>query len=212
MREHIHSKTGKMNTLAFFCTKKRVNARIVILAVILLAGIFCGSVWQRASAHNSYSAYFAQQYLTVHRSEGFLSIVSAAFFSYILIATVVLFFSFSCIGSPILFGIAACYGVSIGLIVSYLYSAFGLRGLLANMLLFLIPHMIAACSLVCFLDVGIAASSALFYIHMKGCVSSGTSTKINACFRSFLITLCGMFAAAFIKGALCAVFAPVLLK
>lgn len=210
MRELTDYKKGKIHSSSLSLAKKRTKPRILLLAGILLLGIFFGSMWQQSSLQNAYLSYFAQQYLA-HCGSGLLAVVSGTFLSYILLETVVLFFSFSCIGTPVLFCIAALYGIPLGCITTYLYTSLGMRGLLANMILFLVPHLIAACSLVYFLDVAIGASTALFRIHMKGC-ASGMNAKMRYCFNSFLITLCGMLAAALLKGILCAIFAPVLLK
>lgn len=192
-------------------SRKRMKLRFITITGILLFGILCGSIWQHSSLQNTYLSYFAQQYLQSCLSGSFLSVASSAFLSHVLLEIVVLFFSFSCIGAPVLFCIPALYGISIGGITAYLYTSFGMRGLLANMILFLIPHILSACSLLVFVDSAICASSALYKLNIKG-NSSGTNSKMRLCFNRFIITLCGMLISSLLEGILCAIFAPILLK
>lgn len=184
--------------------------RTVGLGCMLLAGIVLGSVGQSMDAKNTYLVHFITQYLTQHQSAGFSAIVGMSFFSAMLLQITVAFFGFSCVGVPPLVCIPLLRGITMGCIGAFLYGNMGMRGLLANLILFWAPQVMQAVFLILFVNTALDTSLHLFRM---GFLSQTTEAraKINACLRCFIGTSAGMLVSALLEGVLSSVFAPVLL-
>ena len=187
------------------------QARLVGLGCILLAGVLLGSMGQAAGAQKPYLAHFIAQYLEQHCSSGFAAAVGASFSSAMLMQMLVVFLGLSCAGTPFLIFVPMLRGIYIGCIGAFLYGSMGMRGLLANLILFWIPEVMQAVFLLILVNAALDTSWPLF----RACFSSqefdGIRAKADACLRCFVYTSLGMLAAALLEGALSAIFAPVLL-
>ena len=179
------------------------HLQAVGLALALLAGVLCGSFWQHASQQNVYLSYFAEQYLAGHNTGSFLSAM--------ILQAVVLFFSLSCIGAPVLACVPVLRGISIGCVSAYLYASMGMRGLLANLILFWLPAILQSVFLVLFTDAALDTSTSLFRLNFLE-QATGAGTKISRCLRIFVVSSLGMLLAAILEGLLAVIFAPVFLK
>ena len=177
----------------------------------LLAGVLCGSFWQHASQQNVYLSYFAEQYLAGHNTGSFSAAMSVSFLSAMILQAVVLFFSLSCIGAPVLACVPVLRGISIGCVSAYLYASMGMRGLLANLILFWLPAILQSVFLVLFTDAALDTSTSLFRLNFLE-QATGAGTKISRCLRIFVVSSLGMLLAAILEGLLAVIFAPVFLK
>ena len=156
------------------------HLQAVGLALALLAGVLCGSFWQHASQQNVYLSYFAEQYLAGHNTGSFSAAMSVSFLSAMILQAVVLFFSLSCIGAPVLACVPVLRGISIGCVSAYLYASMGMRGLLANLILFWLPAILQSVFLVLFTDAALDTSTSLFRLNFLE-QATGAGTKISRC-------------------------------
>ena len=187
------------------------HLQAVGLALALLAGVLCGSFWQHASQQNVYLSYFAEQYLAGHNTGSFSAAMSVSFLSAMILQAVVLFFSLSCIGAPVLACVPVLRGISIGCVSAYLYASMGMRGLLANLILFWLPAILQSVFLVLFTDAALDTSTSLFRLNFLE-QATGAGTRISRCLRIFVVSSLGMLLAAILEGLLAVIFAPVFLK
>lgn len=121
------------------------------------------------------------------------------------------FFSLSCIGAPVLACVPVLRGISIGCVSAYLYASMGMRGLLANLILFWLPAILQSVFLVLFTDAALDTSTSLFRLNFLE-QATGAGTKISRCLRIFVVSSLGMLLAAILEGLLAVIFAPVFLK
>ena len=177
------------------------HLQAVGLALALLSGVLCGSFWQHAS----------EQYLAGHNTGSFSAAMSVSFLSAMILQAVVLFFSLSCIGAPVLACVPVLRGISIGCVSAYLYASMGMRGLLANLILFWLPAILQSVFLVLFTDAALDTSTSLFRLNFLE-QATGAGTKISRCLRIFVVSSLGMLLAAILEGLLAVIFAPVFLK
>mgnify|MGYP003094454021 CR=1 FL=1 len=171
------------------------HLQAVGLALALLAGVLCGSFWQHAG----------------HNTGSFSAAMSVSFLSAMILQAVVLFFSLSCIGAPVLACVPVLRGISIGCVSAYLYASMGMRGLLANLILFWLPAILQSVFLVLFTDAALDTSTSLFRLNFLE-QATGAGTKISRCLRIFVVSSLGMLLAAILEGLLAVIFAPVFLK
>lgn len=193
----------------FFLPKPQ--ARLAGLGCILLAGVLLGSLGQAMDAQKPYLAHFIAQYLDQHRSSGFAAAVGTSFFSAMLMQLLIVFLGLSCVGIPFLICVPLLQGISIGCIGAFLYGAMGVRGLLANLILFWVPEVLQAIFLLILADAAIDTSWPLFRACFLSQSFDGIRARADACLRCFVRTSIGMLASALLEGALSAIFAPVLL-
>ena len=185
------------------------HLQAVGLALALLSGVLCGSFWQHASQQNVYLSYFAEQYLAGHNTGSFSAAMSVSFLSAMILQAVVLFFSLSCIGAPVLACVPVLRGISIGCVSAYLYASMGMRGLLANLILFWLPAILQSVFLVLFTDAALDTSTSLFRLNF---LESRVCPIISRCLQIFVVSSLGMLLAAILEGLLAVIFAPVFLK
>lgn len=190
---------------------QKPHARVTGLGCILLAGVLLGSLWQSVGAQNPYLSHFIAQYLEQHRTVSFPAVVSASFFSAILVQVLIVLLGLSCVGIPFLLVVPLLHGVSVGCIGAFLYGSMGMRGLLANLILFWVPEVMQAVLLLLLVNTALDTSLSLFRAGFLSQSTDGIRTQIDACLRCFVQTSLGMLAAVLLEGALSAVFAPVLL-
>ena len=137
--------------------------------------------------------------------------MSVSFLSAMILQAVVLFFSLSCIGAPVLACVPVLRGISIGCVSAYLYASMGMRGLLANLILFWLPAILQSVFLVLFTDAALDTSTSLFRLNFLE-QATGAGPKISRCLRIFVVSSLGMLLAAILEGLLAVIFAPVFLK
>ncbi len=180
---------------------------------VLLFGIVTGSLLQHVTTitykgGHAYLTYFIDQIMLAHKQD-MLHVIAFSFSSAFILHLLVLFFSFSCVGTPILILIPFLKGAYIGCISGYMYTSFGMRGVVANLLIFFLPQLGEAFLLCVINTQAMYVSSGLFKLLIS---------KKYECFirfqnfiQSFVYTSVLLILTSSISGVLSFVFAPVFL-
>ncbi|MEG1931608.1 MAG: stage II sporulation protein M [Pygmaiobacter sp.] len=136
----------------------------MILAWFYCAGLVIGTLYVNAQlkSENGYLAYYINSYLEDHFSGNFLSVFSISFLSVIMTHTLLLLLSLSCFSAPVICLIPLFKGFVYGTISATLYMSYGLKGIIANVLLLWIPVVVQSITLILFCGESLTTSARLF--------------------------------------------------
>lgn len=178
-------------------------------ALTLLAGVLLGALAEELAraGGQAYLAYFAREVLLVYENGSFTGAAGYAFLCAFTAQTAVLLAGFSCIGAPLVLALCAARGATLGCVAAYLLGTMGARGAVTAAVLFWLPQTLELCLFLLFTREALTLSLGLFHTVVR---KSGTQ-DVAPCIRAFLFTMLAMPLPALLAGALCALFAPVLL-
>ncbi len=115
-------------------------------------GLILGAVY--AAGHrgeqNNYFWYYIESFLQNHNAGSFLPVFSVSFLSVLGLNLLLLICSFSCLGAPFILMLPLLRGISAGMVSAVLYLSYGLKGLLFELFLLLLPTVVQALELLLF--------------------------------------------------------------
>lgn len=209
MRGFYHFKTRPLHAKRVVVGQKRWQLWLPV--GLLLLGVCVGAVAEEMSRTNgqAYTTFFVRQVLSIYCDSTFTGVMGFLFLSSFLLHTIILFFSFSCIGAPAVLLIPFVKGFSFGCISGYLYGTLGLRGVLANMLLCLLPQLGEAALLLYFSMQALQMSTSLFrYLIAQ---KADSCIRTHGCLQAYLTTSLLLIATSTTGALLAKLFAPVFL-
>lgn len=115
------------------------NFKFLIMCVIVITGMIVGA----AVIQRGYALYYTkglfESFISLRQSQGFFSVFFSSLGSVLILLIIVFISGLSAAGIPISFAVLIYKGLGIGLTCGYLYSSYGLNGLLFSTAI-IVPH------------------------------------------------------------------------
>lgn len=143
-----HTKTIQRIPAKVLQNKRQVVLHILCyLSGILLASLFIAGLQGKGV---DFIHYYLSFVMDVRRSGDSMLIFSTEFLSSVLLLSIALLCGFCAFGSPLLYVLLLLRGCGAGLLVATLYAEQRMRGILINLLLFLLPEALMSMVLIVF--------------------------------------------------------------
>lgn len=179
------------------------------MGACLLAGVALGSFCLAGTGEQSpYFSYFAQQYLNLYQATSFYDLFAASFFAPLLLQSALLFCAASCFGGPVAALLLVFRGIGFGGVSAYLYQLWGLRGMAANLVMFLLPALIQCLLHWWMAGVAWRSSASLFRLHCRA-QAGNLPTSVQEPLRVYLFSSAGLLIAAALQAGLSLLFSVV---
>ncbi len=187
-----------------------LRRQTLILSVFLFSGIVIGSlsITHLQGSTAVYFSHFIQEYLLSHNTTSIWSVFSESFLSAMMLHCAVFFFGLCCIGPPFVLLFLIGRGMAAGTLSAYLYSNFGLQGLLVNLMIFFLPLLLQLILLLVLCTSALDCSRSLFRANFLG-HTVGSAARAQQLLRVFILSSAGVLASACAEALLSALFAPV---
>ena len=187
--------------------------REAIPLTVLLAGVTIGGGAAAWGLQNSdvFFLYYTQQILEQH-GLGFLQVAAASFLASLALTGLVALLGTCCLGQPFIYGALLLRGVAAGCLTAGMYGQMGMRGMLANLVLLLLPTLLLFWLLLRVAKSALSASRALFATQcLQRQCAAPPAVKIQRLGRLFLQAGVGLLFVAVLEALLALVFSPVFL-
>ncbi len=178
--------------------------------LFLLLGIILGSLFEQLQRNDgqAFITYFITYILNIY-SNTFLNIVSFVFLSAFFLHVITLFLGFCTFGLPLILLVPFIKGLYFGCVSGYLYSTMGVRGIVANFLIFLLPQIIEAYLLFVLCTQSSYHSVGIFKLIINKKTDVVLHTQLFI--KRFLYSSIFLIISSLLNGVLAIVFSPVFL-
>lgn len=122
------------------------NRLLILLLALLLLGELIGAMLMRGTAAQTSGtlSFLTQGFIKARSEQTLLATFSSSFFGSALLIMLAFLFGFCAIAQPVILFIPLFRGLGLGISMAYLYGAYGLRGMLACLVLILPNAVLSA--------------------------------------------------------------------